>query len=69
MNKQNIQWIILFCLLIGAFYWLDQSEWFHQVILRRLSHLNANVTAWVLSFLGLHVEAANGAVITASGRF
>ncbi len=69
MNKQNIRWIILFCVLIGAFYWLDQSEWFHQVILSSLSQLNANVTAWVLSFLGLHVEVANGTVITASGRF
>jgi len=69
MNKQSIRWIVLFCVLIGAFYWLDQSVWFHQVILSKLSRLNANVTAWVLSFLGLHVEAANGSIITASGRF
>jgi len=69
MNKQSIQWILLFCLLIGAFYWLDQSEWFHQVILTRLSQLNANATAWILSFLGLHVEGANGSVITTSGQF
>ena len=69
MNKQTIQWIILFCLLMGAFYGLDQSEWFHQVILSSLSKLNANVAACVLSFLGLHAEAANEAVITTSGRF
>lgn len=69
MNKQNIRWIILFSVLTGAFYLLDQSEWFQEVFLNRLSQLNANVTAWVLSFLGLRVEVANGAVITASGRF
>ena len=69
MNKQSIRWVVLFCVLIGAFYWLDQSLWFHQVILSRLSRLNANATAWVLSFLGLHVETTNGTVITASGRF
>ena len=59
----------MFCVLIGAFYCLDQSAWFHQAILSNLSRLNANVAAWTLSFLGLHVEAANGTVITASGRF
>ena len=69
MNKQSIRWIVLFCVLIGAFYWLDQSAWFHQVILSRLSRLNANVAAWTLSFLGLHVEATNATVIAASGRF
>ena len=69
MNKQSIRWLVLFCILIGAFYWLDQSAWFHQVILSKLSRLNANIAAWTLSFLGLHVEAANGSVITASGRF
>ena len=69
MDKQNIRWVILFCVLLGAFYWLDQSVWFHQIILIKLSQINANVTAWTLSFLGLHVEVENGAVITASSRF
>jgi len=69
MNKQTTKWIILFCLLMGAFYWLDQSEWFHEVVLSSLSRLIAHVTAGVLSFLGLHVKVANEAVITTSGRF
>jgi exosortase/archaeosortase family protein len=69
MNRQNTKWIILFCLLMGAFYWLDQSSWFHQFFLSGLSQLIAHITSWILSFLGLHAEVAGGAVITASGRF
>jgi exosortase/archaeosortase family protein len=69
MNKQTFRWIILFCVLMGAFYWLDQSEWFKQVVISRLSELNTDATTWVLSFLGLHARVVGGEVITASVRF
>lgn len=69
MDRQNIRWIILFCMLMGLFYWLHQSRWFQEAVLGELPYLTAKATAWILSFLGLHVKQTSTVIITASGHF
>ena len=69
MNKQSIRWLISFCALIAAFFWIDQSRWFQKLVLGELSHLTAGATTWLLSLLGVHIEQAHTTVITASNRF
>ncbi len=67
MNRENIRWVISFMVLMAVFYWIDQSSWFQELALDKLALFTANVTAWVLSFVGLHLQQTGVTLITPAG--
>ena len=52
---------------MALFYWIDQSSWFQELVLDKLSLFTANATSWVLSFIGLHLEQTGVTLITPTG--
>ncbi|MCF8144997.1 MAG: exosortase/archaeosortase family protein [Deltaproteobacteria bacterium] len=68
MNKESIRWVILFMALMAGFYWIDQSQWFQEILLDRLAHGITTVTIRALSFFGAHLKQAGSTVITGAGR-
>ena len=68
MNKESVRWLILFIILMAGSYWVDQSQWFQEILLDRLADVITTVTVGTLSFLGAHLEQAGSTVITGSGR-
>ena len=52
---------------MGVFYWIDQSSWFQELVLDKLSLFTANATAWILSFIGLHLQQTGVTLITPTG--
>jgi exosortase/archaeosortase family protein len=67
MNRENIRWITSFVVLVAVFYWIDQSSWFQELVLDKLSLFTANATAWILSFIGLHLKQTGVTLITPTG--
>ncbi|MBT3368688.1 MAG: archaeosortase/exosortase family protein [Nitrospina sp.] len=67
MKREEIRWAASFVVLMGIFYWIDQSAWFQAFVLNKLSFLTANATVWILSFIGLHLQQAGAILITPTG--
>jgi len=67
MNRENIRWITSFVVLMAVFYWIDQSSWFQELVLDKLSLFTANATAWILSFIGLHLKQTGVTLFTPTG--
>jgi len=67
MNRGDIRWITSFVVLMAVFYWIDQSSWFQDLVLDKLSVFTANATIRVLSFIGLHLQQAGVTLITPAG--
>jgi len=51
---------------MAIFYWVNQSQWFQDIISDKLAILNARTTSWVLSLLGMHVQQTGTTVITST---
>ncbi|MCP4577372.1 MAG: hypothetical protein GY846_13940 [Deltaproteobacteria bacterium] len=66
VDRSSLVWIVSFLVLMGFFYWLDQTPWFQEVVLARLSRWIAGGTVFILSFLGLQLNLA-GSTITGPG--
>jgi len=64
MNRENIRWITSFVVLMAVFYWIDQSSWFQELVLDKLSLSTANTITWVLSLLGVPLQQTGATVIT-----
>lgn len=67
MNKESIQWLLSFMALAAGFYFIDQSQWFHEIVSGRLAVWNTTATVSVLSLLGASLEQAGSTIITDSG--
>jgi len=51
---------------MAIFFWVNQRQWFQDIISDNLAILNARTTSWVLSLLGMHVQQTGTTVITAT---
>lgn len=67
MNRESMRWLLLFIALTGAFYWIDQTEWFNTLILSRVALVDAEATIRLLSFLGMPLERTGATIITPAG--
>ncbi|MEJ2589057.1 MAG: archaeosortase/exosortase family protein, partial [Deltaproteobacteria bacterium] len=67
MNRESMRWLLLFIALTGAFYWVDQTEWFNTLILSRVALVDAEATIRLLSFLGMPLERTGATIITPAG--
>jgi exosortase/archaeosortase family protein len=62
-DRSSLVWIVFFLVLMGFFYYLDQTPWFQEVVLARLARWTAGGTVFILCFLGLQLNLAGSTII------